>query len=241
MLSDGLVWVLAVLTLAAFVQGFLGFGYGLISMGLLCKFGDLGQMGGVVNLTFLLLNLVILWPLRKWVVWRLVWPVVLIAIPALVGGVYALVAVDRTWMIRLLGGTILALSIGNFLNRREPSSISPWWSVPSGIGLGALTGAFNMGGPVIAAYVYSHPFPRHQLISTAQVIFMATLALRVPLASVEGMISGQVLQQAAMAAPIIVLVTRLGVAASRRLTRERFTVCAWSAIGLMGIYLILTA
>lgn len=230
---------LTVISLAAFTQGFLGFGFGILAMGILSATRDLYYATALVNLAGLVLCLVILWPLRRKILWQRIAPVLLLLVPGLFLGVQALVSMDPAWLRRILGFTIISFAAWSLLERSKLRQLSRWWSIPAGLGSGALSGAFNMGGPPVIAYFFRQPFTAEEIKASLQAIFLVTGLFRIPLVGAKGMLTGQVLTHSLLCAPGIVIAALLGIFLCRRVSPEKFRTAVWVVFGVMGLYLIL--
>lgn len=230
---------LAVIALAAFTQGFLGFGFGILAMGILSVTRDLYYATALVNLTGLVLCLVILWPLRRRILWPRMAPVLLLLAPGIFLGVQILVSLDPAWLRRILGLTILGFAAWSLLDRKKLRRLSGFWSLPAGLGSGILSGAFNMGGPPVIVYFYRQPFSSEEIKASLQAVFMVSGLLRLPLVGAKGMLTSQVLTHSLLCAPAIVAAALLGIFLCRRVSPEKFRAAVWVVFGVMGLYLVL--
>jgi len=231
----------ALCLVAASVQGFLGFGYGIVAMSTLTLFRGLEEASGVVNLTATLLSLSMLWSEHPRVLWRLV---VRIAPSLLVGialGLTALASLDRSLMVRLLGATVVAVAAWNLLSPRLSRRDSRPLDVAAGLVAGLLSGAFNTAGPPLVAHLYRRPEAPLDLVVTLQAIFLVSCIGRATMATAQGLIDAQIALQSLQAAPFVVTGALLGVAAARRTEAERFRRVAWFAFGALGVALLLSA
>ncbi|MCP3985231.1 MAG: sulfite exporter TauE/SafE family protein [bacterium] len=233
--------VLAVLTLAACVQGFLGFGFGIVAMSGLTLSHDLIHAAGVVNLCGLVTTSGQLFSLREHVLWR---PAVRIAPAMLVGvvmGVLALGTLDRTLMVRALGVTTIVIALWSLSRPRLQTREMP--VLDGGVGLvsGFLGGAFNTGGPPLIAHLYRRSDPPDAIRATIQVLFLLGGSTRALTAASQGMFDRSVLLDAGAAVPTVLLGLVGGFAIARRVGTERFRAASWVALGLLGFVLILRA
>ena len=109
-LSD-LAAAAAIVLTGALAQGFLGFGFAIVAMIGLTLSRDLLHAAGVVNLTGILVAGSVLMALRREVLWRPALRMVPGVLVGVVVGVAALGSLDRDFMVRSLGVTIIAISL----------------------------------------------------------------------------------------------------------------------------------
>ena len=110
------------LFVASLVQGFLGFGFGIVAMTGLTFSHDLLHAAGVVNLTGLLVTSTVLWALRRHTLWGTAGRILPGILVGVLLGVTALSSLDRSWMVRALGVTVVGISAWNLV---APSLRSP--------------------------------------------------------------------------------------------------------------------
>jgi uncharacterized membrane protein YfcA len=236
---EALALLVAILALAAVVQGFLGFGFGIVAMSGLTLSHDLLHAAGVVNLTGILVAATVLWRLRAHVLW---WPALRMLPAIVVGiglGVTALRTLDGEIMVRVLGATIVAISAWNLwtprLRRRE--------SAPADVALGllggCLAGAFNTGGPPLVAHLYRRPDPPDAVKATIQVLFLTMSSVRAPVAAAQGLMSAAIVRDALLSALFVVAGILVGIRLARRLHPDQFRRVSWTALGTLGLALLL--
>lgn len=231
--------MLLVAVAAAWINGFLGFGFGIVSMGLLTLSRDVLFATAFVNLMVLLVELSILMPLWRRIQWRLIGPLVFFGLIGLVAGVELVISIDPQIMRRVLGITIILFALWSWLDPRQ-GHVSRYWSIPSGLAFGTLSGAFNTGGPPLVAYVYRHPLSPDQLKATLQFLFFSVTVVRIPIIFYKGLFTEAVIQSSLYVFPFVILATLLGLWMARRVSPERFRKTAWAAFAMMGIWLAIS-
>lgn len=231
--------LVAILAVAAVVQGFLGFGFGIVAMSGLTLSHDLLHAAGVVNLAGILVSSTVLWRLRAHVLWR----PALRMLPAIVVGVgigvTALRTLDQDVMVRVLGATIVTFSAWNLWTPRLRHRESARADVALGLLGGCLAGAFNTGGPPLVAHLYRRPDPPEAVKATIQVLFLSMSVLRAPIASAQGLMSGAIVRDALLAAVFVVAGILLGIRLARRLHPDHFRRVSWTVLGALGLALVL--
>jgi len=231
---------LLILALAGALQGFLGFGFGIVAMSGLTLSQDLIRAAGVVNLVGLVATSGQLWSLRA----HTVWPTVRSIAPALVLGVAlgvtALRTVDGSLMVRALGVTTVAIALWNLARPRlRAGASSPGVDRAVGFVSGILGGAFNTGGPPLIAHLYRGPETPDQIRATIQALFLTISTSRLLIAASQGLFDRAIVLDALFSIPAMGIGLLAGFALSRRVGAERFRVASWIALGVLGLVLVL--
>jgi hypothetical protein len=232
---------LAILLAAALLQGFFGFGFGIVAMSGLTLTQDLVHAAGVVNITGILLTGWITLELRRHLLRRLT---LRMLPPALVGvlvGVTALRQIERDLMISVLGASILVISVWNLARPRLSRSQWPWLDGAMGLLGGLMGGAFNVGGPPLIIHIYRRPENPEALKATIQSLLLGMGLVRLPMAAAQGLLDESIWVDAAMTAPAVVAGVIIGIALARRIPPDRFRRACWIGLGLLGIGLLLGA
>jgi uncharacterized membrane protein YfcA len=182
MTTDTLLLVVAVLTLAGFVQGLTGFGFGMTAMSLLPSILGLVAAQAVVTITSTAACLLMAAVTLRDVPWsslRWLWPGTVAGVPL---GFSLLESLPRTLVTRVLGLLLCSMVLFEFVVTRRTSWRWPRWLEPLvGLASGTLTGAFNIGGPPLIAYIYSQPWSKEQHVAGITVVFLSGGLVRVGL------------------------------------------------------------
>jgi hypothetical protein len=229
-----------IVLLGALVQGFLGFGYGIVAMSGLTLAGDLVHAAGVVNLTDLLLTGSLALRMRKVVLWRVVGRVLPGALLGVLIGVTALGSLDREWMVRALGASIVAVALWNVTAPSLRTHEAPLWDGGVGLLAGLLSGAFNTGGPPLVAHLYRRREDPVALKATIQAAFLAMSLTRLPTAAAQGLVGQAVWRDALLAAPLVLVGAWCGTTLAGRVPAERMRSGAWAALGTLGVALLVS-
>ncbi len=229
---------LAILLAAALVQGFFGFGFGIVAMGALTLTHDLIQASGLVNITAIVVMGWLTFGLRRHILRGLA---LRMLAPLLLGvflGVIALGRVDRDLMVSILGATIVIVAVWNLLQPRLRTRESPWLDGSMALLGGLLSGAFNTGGPPLIIHLYRRPEHPEVIKATLQSLLLIMIVARLPLAAAHGLLSGPIWTEAALMAPVVMAGVAAGIALARRVSPERFRRACWVALGLLGVGLL---
>ncbi len=94
-------------------------------------------------------------------------------------GFFVLALFSQTLVIRLLGLSICLLVLFEiFVTRRYAVRMPEWSGWFIGLGSGALSGAFNIGGPPLVAYIFDRPWSKEQQVATLSSVFVASGLVR---------------------------------------------------------------
>jgi uncharacterized membrane protein YfcA len=89
---------------------------------------------------------------------------------------------SETLVIRLLGLSICLLVLFEFVaTRRYGVRLPDWSGWCIGLASGALSGAFNIGGPPLVAYIFDRPWSKEQQVATLSSVFVASGLMRLAL------------------------------------------------------------
>jgi uncharacterized membrane protein YfcA len=181
MTTAELAYVVTGLTLAGFLQGLSGFGFGLIAMALLPMVLDLADTQAVVTVVSLVVctaNAVTLWRHFLWTGTAVLLISVGVGVPI---GFALLTQLPADTVRRWLGGA-LCFMVGFEASFGGRAWRYPAWTQPLvGLAGGALAGAFNIGGPPLVAYLYSQPWSKQRIAATLSVLFVGCGLVRLSL------------------------------------------------------------
>jgi hypothetical protein len=229
----------AVVFLAAFAQGVVGFGFGLVTMALLPLFLSERFAVPFVAVYSLGVSLMIVWQLRHHIRFGH-------AIPLLVGtvigvplGVLALDVADPNHVKLTLGITLVAYAswaLFSKIEARERRIPTPW-AYLAGLSSGLL-GAFNTGGPPLVVYTTLRNWDKDTTKSTLQVIFILTSIIQLTGFAITGHLSGDTLLRNLLISPAIILGVALGHRLYQRIDQLTFKRALLALLLIVGfVYL----
>ena len=231
------VLLLGIAFAASMVQGFLGFGFGILAMGLLTEFQGFHHATALVNLIGMFAPCVILWRLRREIEWPLIKTLLPQLLIGIVLGVVAIVTLSPGLIKQVLGVTIVAFAVWSLWRGGAGAEVRRLWALPAGFLSGLLGGAFNMGGPPLIAYIYRQPLSPRQLKSTVQLLFIMTSLTRIPLIGSQGYFTREVLTDTAWCFLPLAVGAVAGVRLGDLLPPEKFRRIAWIGFLVMGAWL----
>jgi len=225
-----------VVFVAAFTQGVVGFGFGLVTMALLPLFVSERFAVPFVAVYCLGVAALIAWQLRAHLRWDR-------AVPLLIGtaigvplGVLALQVANPLTVKLILGVTLIAYSAWALFATVEARErdIPVAWAWLAGAASGVL-GAFNTGGPPAVVYTTLRNWDKDATKSTLQVVFLLTSVIQLVGFAWTGMLDGAVLLQNLMISPAIVLGVVLGHLLYKRIDQLTFKRALLSVLMLVGV------
>jgi len=235
------LWLLVLFTvIAAFTQGFSGFGYGIVLMALLSMVtAEMERASVFVTLSIVVVIVVLMLRSRRdrCVNWKrvgLIFTGILIGSPV---GYRFVLHCDKMPVFRIVFGVALILFALNgivrpHIKRHIPVGFAPLFGVCSGL----LSGAFASGGPPLVLYFYSQEDDPRHAVSSLQAVFLSAAFYRVIVILAGGKgISGQLLLQAGCTAPLILVMTTLGYRLSKRVTATSFMGIVYGLVILAGV------
>jgi hypothetical protein len=186
--------IMGTMMLAGIVQGSAGFGFGLVSVGLLCWVApDVKTATILPLLANIALTTTMLVKLRSHVRLDRMGILIMGSLVAVPFGA-AFLASAQSWMIRLGLGLLLLFSAAYALhpklgNRRWHRAYA---GLPLGIFSGLLGGAFNTGGPPAIAYLTTQKLKHVEYVASLQLLFCLAAIVRLISLSSLGMMSGDI-------------------------------------------------
>ncbi len=149
------------LLLGAFVQGAVGFAYGMIAIPVLLWAGlSLPQAVALVSMTVIVQTAAGVWRFRRHVVWRDLPGVAAGRFAGLPAGLWLMAVLDgagRGAMKQAVGAVLLAVVGLTVACRPVPrAKVAARWSLPVGFGSGLLSGTTGMGGPPVVLWMIAH-------------------------------------------------------------------------------------
>lgn len=193
MSSTELLYVVLILTLAGFLQGVSGFGFGLTVMGLLPLVIPVQQTQAavtVLNVAVCVLNVAVTF---RHFQWRGALSLMLGAWAGVPLGFWFLTSLPSDAVKRWLGAALLVMVLFDFYLVRHrglhyPDGSAFW----IGFAGGNLGGAFNIGGPPLVAYIYARDWSKERIVATLSLIFLTTGLIRLSFLAGTSQIDAQV-------------------------------------------------
>lgn len=225
---------------AAFVQGFSGFGFGILVMaGMSLSGADLERSSVYATLSLILLvsTLLLRGRSRMRVNWKAAGAVTVGVVLTTPIGYHFILRHGDMPLCRLVFGVMLVLFALHRACKPHLKRHLPLWHAPFfGMISGLLNGAFSSGGPPVVMYLYSQEEDPRMAVGTTQAVFLGCnlYRLAVVLAGERG-ITSPLLTQTFCMAPVIILMTLLGFHFAHRLPMRPFLMVVYAIIAFAGL------
>ncbi|MCF7854737.1 MAG: sulfite exporter TauE/SafE family protein [Candidatus Pacebacteria bacterium] len=239
-MDTGLLILICFTALAAFVQGFCGFGYGILLMAQL-SFASSQMERASVFVTLSIIPLLIVLILRSRHVAKIDWKQglyvsggMLVCIPIGYGFVYTYGSMP---IFRMVFGAALMLFALNgmcrpHIKRKIPSATAPVFGGFSGV----LSGAFSSGGPPLVLYFYAQEDDPRQAVGTLQIAFLFAAFYRLfVVVAFGGGLSWDLTLKAVLVTPSVLILTVVAHILASRTNRAVFVKVVHSLILCAGI------
>jgi len=191
---DTLVYLVVIMLLAGFIQGFSGFGSVLLSLPLLALFLDVKTAIPLVALMGVILTVFLLIPLWKDLEWPRIWPLLLGALPGVPIGIFLLKSLNSRFILTFLGLILVCYSLYSLLFKVAGRELNIHWAYFSGFLGGCFGGAFSAAGPPVIVYVSIQSWRKELIKSTLQGFFLVSGLMVIIGQTFTGLITPRVLK-----------------------------------------------
>jgi len=226
--------VAAIVLLAAFTQGAIGFGFGMVAMGILPLVIDELVAIPMVAVYSLLVAGLIAWREREFLSWRRLAPLLVGVVLGVPLGLVFLTEVDPRWIRLTLGVFLVLYCLWSLLVSLKVGqrAIHDRWGYLAGLASGVLGGAFNTGGPPLVVYATLKSWDKDAATSTLQVLFALTSVIAIGGHIGAGRFTGEIVELLLLLIPVIGLGVWLGGRLYDRIDQATFRK------GMLGLLLV---
>lgn len=177
---------------------------------------------------------------RRVVVWKSLLGVLPWTALGIVGGFFAMRALNEALFKPLLGGLILCFVALDFLGRRLGFALKSDHRVVVFI-VGILAGAFTMlanaGGPIMTIFLLSMALPKEEYVGTTAVFFWLINLFKIPFSLSLGLITWASLKVDLLLLPLVFLGCVAGFFCVKKLPQKAFNLVAQVLAALGGLKL----
>ncbi len=237
--SLGVVVVLVVLCLSAFVRSAVGFGDALIAMPLLVLIVGARVATPLVAMGSSTIAFTILLGAWRGVDLRATWRLVLSTLLGIPIGLIFLKGASEGLVKGVLGAVLVAYGVYNLWGFKMPALGNEKLSYLFGFVAGVLGGAYNTNGPPVLIYGMLRGWTPERFRATLQGYFLpAGLAILIS-HGLAGLWTPEVVRLYVLALPLILGAVLLGGWVNRRVNGDRFQRIVYALLVLMGLLLFL--
>ena len=233
------ILVALIIFFAIFTQSVAGFGLPLIAMALLIQGLGVEVATPLVALITLTAGVVLLYRYREAVQPRLLVQIIAASIAGIPIGVWMVTVADRETVLILFGVGLVAYAVYALGNFKLPETDKPVWAFVFGFIAGILSGAYNLGGPVVVMYATCRGWVGPKFKGTMQAFFVITSTIVVITYALTGSYTPVVWENYLVSLPAIALGLFAGLSLDRFINPVMFRRIVLVLLIVMGLNLIL--
>lgn len=232
-------WLSLIVFVSAFVQGMVGFAFGMVSMGLATLVLDAKTASFLISPLAAINIVLVLWSARTEVKFAVVAPMVAGALIGMPLGVMILLGGSVT-LIRLMVSLLLIyVGVTRLVPRRMAArALSNWWGGIAGFGTGILGGATNMGGPPIIAYAARQQWSPAVFKASLLTTFLFNSGGKSVLLIWQGSLDRPMLGMVALLTPVVVVGSMAGIRLFSRIDRDLFGKTVSVMVLALGVWIL---
>lgn len=198
-----LVLSTAILSLAFFVRGIVGFGSGLIAIPLLALYLPVTLVVPVLALLDYVASVAHGTKHREAIQWKILLPFIPFMLLGIGLALFLFTTLDAVLLRKLLGGFILLYAVYMLSGINPHGNSSAAWAIPTGTVGGLISALFGTGGPLTVIYLHLRGLNKQAFRATIAIMFLADGTSRITGYLVTGFISMDALYLALAGIPII--------------------------------------
>jgi len=228
-----------VMLIASFVQGAVGFAFGMIAMGLSTHLLD-ARMANILISPLAGLNIgLTLWSVRKDIHIRNFAPMLAGQVIGLPFGLSILLYVSPEMLRLLVAVLLIYVGLSRLYHRnRGRKPLRRIWGLFAGFAGGILGGAANISGPPLIAYAARQTWEPRVFKASLLMIFIVSVALKSSFLAIEGSLTPKIAMTAATLTPAILAGSWLGIQLFNRIDRDRFGLIVAVSVLTLGVSLL---
>lgn len=237
-----MIWWMIATVCAFFVKGLCGFANTLVFTTILSFGNNNINISPVELILGYPTNVILAWKERKFIKWNICLPLAVMVIIGSIPGVLFLKSVD-TGMIKLLFGiVIVVIALEMLLRELRPGKGKQSKIVLSIIGLlsGVLCGLYGIGA-LLGAYVNRVTDDSHAFKANICVVFFVENTFRIIFYAVCGIITFDILKQAMLLMPFVLIGLGLGMLSSKVLDEKIVKKIVIVMLMISGVALIINS
>jgi len=224
---------------AVFIQAISGSGLALVAMPLLIGMMSPIEAATLVSLMAITVQMIMLSRYFRSLTARSLWRLIVGALIGIPIGILALSRLDEQIILTTLGVFLVSYSLYSLFAPKIPEIKGKAWGFVFGLISGLLHGAYNTGGPPYVIYGVSQRWSPPQFKSNLQVLLMVNSTSVVIAHLMAGHITSAVLQNYAVAVPVILTGAFTGFFLDRFINEAWFRRIVLVVLLLIGINMLI--
>lgn len=243
-MGDLTVWVAialaAIAVLAGFIHSGIGFGFGIVAIGLMPLVIDTRSAHVVISTSSLPVLMGAAWAYRHGFDWRSLRGALIGGAIGMPIGLFAFETLPLDWLTRITGLAILVMIAMSFRNRNLIAQDElPWHaSFAAGWLSGFLAGAVSIAGPPIAAFALRQQWTQERFKAFVNQFLLIISVFKITGLGVRGYLDSASLYQAGWIALFAVIGIAAGAKASSYLSNDRFRKVVAAILVVIAIYFL---
>src|SRR5919197_2416381 len=223
-MEPGVLALVAITFLAAFVNGALGYGFSSLSVPVGLLFFTSRVFNPALVLIEVFINVYVLFINRGSIraVWKRVYPILIGLAPGVALGSYVLASIHPGWLKFATYALLLPLILLQCAGIRRPIGAEKLVGVPFGAGLGFLYSVTTISGPPLALLFNNQGLVKQEFRAALALIRVAESCLTAFAYWQLGLFTAEALQVGSWIVPSVLLGIPLGAYAIRRMDAETF-------------------
>jgi len=165
-------------------------------------------------------------------------PLLPFLLAGMIAGALLLIRISGEVLLPMLGAFVTAFGAYYLMHHDSAFSLRRAWAAPVGLFGGTISALFGISGPVYVMYLVGRGATPGQIRATMPVLFIFTVATRVVLFGIGGLLTREVLITAAMLAPVMFAGLYLGNRLHLALAREKTARLIGALLLINGVALI---
>ncbi|MBZ0296997.1 MAG: sulfite exporter TauE/SafE family protein [Anaerolineae bacterium] len=232
------VLVAVIIFFAVFTQSVAGFGLPLIAMALLIQGLGVEVATPLVALVTFSAGVVLLYRYRAALKPRLLVQIIGASLVGIPLGVWLLQTADQQLVLTLLGIGVVIYALYALSNLKLPEIQHPIWAYGIGFVAGILSGAYNLGGPVVVVYGSCRRWVGAEFKSTMQGFFVVSSLIVIAAYAITGSYTPVVWENFLYCLPAIALGLGAGLSMDRFMNPVMFRRIVLVLLIALGLNLI---
>ena len=224
--------------LGGFLQGSLGFGFGLISVPPLLMVLSASEVVPMQIALSLMLSIPLAFHVRRFFQASVVLPMLLGAVVGLPFGMKILTAFDGPYLKLAVGVILVAMSVTMLTGWSRPVKSQALALVPVGILSGIMQTAFSMSGPPIILFLTNQSVDKERFRANLLIYFALLGTVSTTGFAMQGAITDLMIQRMTIFVPGVLIGGYAGTKLSTRIPQENFRKITLAVVAIMGLILV---
>lgn len=180
----------AVVVGSAAIQGFTGFGFGLVGMAFCVPMIGPRDANVLWSVLAMLLVAALWYHLRRHTRWGLVLSLAAGSLAGMPLGVWVLAHGGEEFLSRFVGAAIIVFGTYSLFNPHFAArDISPYWGLPAGALAGFFSGVTSMGGPAVVIYMLLRGLEKDEMKANLAAYFSVSVLYKLALLGGTGLLA----------------------------------------------------